>query len=368
MKTVLVSLGDRSYPIFIERGSLNSLGRLIRKRNISGNALVVSQKEVLDHYQKALHASLASQGFEPFYFVTPKVKSSEATKSQKVFLKLLKKIASVDGQNKSIFLIAFGGGVIGDLAGFAASVYRRGIPCVQVPTTLTAQVDSAIGGKTGIDLPEGKNLIGSIYQPALVVCDPDTLKSLPDRHWSDGFAEVIKYGVIKDPRLFGLLEKNGLEGIHKNRRQLEEIIHRCAGIKAKVVEQDEWDKKGVRVILNFGHTAGHAIEAAAKFSRGYTHGEAVAIGMLVACDIARKLEVLEDEALVSRIEKTLIKFNLPVFYKGLELEAILRAISYDKKQVNGANRFVLPVSLGKVKAVSDIPMNVVIQALERRKG
>ena len=229
-------------------------------------------------------------------------------------------------------------------------------------------MDSAIGGKTGIDLPEGKNLLGSIYQPAVVLSDITALNSLPSRHWSDGFAEVIKYGVIKDPLLFSLLEKNGKDKLRMNERLVEKVIFRCARIKAKIVQADELDKKGIRIILNFGHTAGHALEAASSYSRLYTHGEGVAIGMLVACDIAKEMGVLRDEKLTERLESTLMKFDLPLFYKGVSTDSILKAMGYDKKAVQGVNRFVLPVRLGKVTLVKDVPTPLIVNALEKRKG
>ncbi len=369
MSLVLVRLKERTYPVHVQRGLLPQLGSLIKKQGLmNGHALVVSQKQVTVYTETAVSESLAKEGFEFSFFTTPHAKSSEAAKSEAVFSKLVKRIASYDGKHKSIFLIALGGGVIGDLTGFAASVYRRGIPYIQIPTTLTAQVDSAIGGKTGIDLPEGKNLLGSIYQPKLVLMDSQLLDSLPERYWSDGFAEVIKYGIIKDPALFALLENEGKEGIKKTPRLLDKVIYRCARIKAKIVEKDEWDKKGVRMILNFGHTAGHAIEAASKFSRQYTHGEAVAIGMLVACDIAEKLGVLKERSLTERLEKTLMKFELPLFYRGLGIDMLLKAISYDKKSDGGSNRFVLPVASGKTSLVRDVPLSVITESLEKRKA
>ncbi len=364
-----VSLKERSYPIFIGKGLLKEAGRLIKNQALSkARAVVVSQKEIAQLYYNTLSESLLREGFESSLFLTPAAKSSEATKSQGVFWKLIKALASYDGKGRPLFLIALGGGVIGDITGFAAAVYRRGIPYIQIPTTLTAQVDSAIGGKTGIDLPEGKNLLGVIYQPRGVLSDTALLSSLPDRHWSDGFAEVIKYGVIKDTALFSLLETHGKEGLLKNPGLLEKVISRSARIKADVVRKDEFDKKDVRIILNFGHTAGHAIEAASRFSRQYTHGEAVAIGMLVACRLSQRLGILKDPALPGRLEKTLIKFNLPLFYKGLSLDTILKAIGYDKKREGGVNRFILPVGLGKVTVVKDIPPSLIIEALEARKG
>ncbi|MBI3252196.1 MAG: 3-dehydroquinate synthase [Candidatus Omnitrophica bacterium] len=370
MRALQVRLKDRSYPIFVGRDILSRAADVLNKVKISQkHAIVVSQKEIAAHCQWRLTDALAKGGVEAAFFLTPAAKSSEAAKSQGTYFKLIKQLALLDGKGRSVFLIALGGGVIGDLTGFAAAVYRRGIPYIQIPTTLTAQVDSAIGGKTGIDLPEGKNLLGAIYQPRAVLSDTALLDTLPDRHWSDGFAEVIKYGVIRDARLFSILEKNGKEGIRKNHRLLEKVILRCARIKARIVSEDEWDKKDIRIVLNFGHTAGHAIEAASRFSREVTHGQAVAVGMLIASDIADSLGVLKDKTLTGRLEKTLLKFDLPLFYKGLSTEALFRAMGYDKKKTDsGKNRFVLPVTIGKTAVVSDVPTDVLTKALEKRRN
>jgi len=369
VKAIHVSLKERSYPIYIGKDILARLSRLIKERHLeSHHVLIVTQKEIAVFYEALLKETLSKEGIDVSFFVTPFSKSSEASKSQNIYWRLIRQMAASSGKNRSLLLVALGGGVIGDLTGFAASVYRRGVPYLHVPTTLTAQVDSAIGGKTGIDLPEGKNLLGSIYQPVFVLSDLSLLNSLPDRHWSDGFAEVIKYGVIKDASLFSLLEKKGKEEIQASPRLLEEIIYRCARIKARIVEKDELDKKDLRIVLNFGHTAGHAIEAASGFSRQVTHGEAVSLGMLVACEIALKLGYLKDPELPKRLEKTLMKFKLPILYKNIKTEALLRSIGYDKKAVSGVNRFVLPITFGKTCLVTDVPASVIKEALERRKG
>lgn len=370
MHRAVVSLKERSYPILVGQDLLVSAGKLIRKHTSIRlkNALVVTQRNIAELYGSRLSDGLTREGFQPTFFITPDFKSSESAKSQAVWSKLIKEMAAQDGSNKSLFIVALGGGVIGDLAGFAASVYRRGIPIVQIPTTVTAQVDSAIGGKTGIDLPEGKNLLGSIYQPELVLSDVSLLGSLPDRHWSDGFAEVIKYGVIKDTPLFSLLEKTGLERLRKDPSLLGKVIYRCAKIKAHVVAKDEFDKKEVRIVLNFGHTAGHAIETASRFSRRYTHGEAVAVGMLVVCDIAAALDMLRDAELPRRLEAVLVKYGLPLYFKGIEPAAILAAMGYDKKAEGGVNRFILPEALGKTQVRRNIPGAIILEALQKRKG
>ena len=368
MRRVLVGLNNRSYPIYIGASLIAQAGALLKKAGLTKrHLLIVSQKQVAVYYEKPLRESLSREGFESSVFLTPVSKSSEASKTQQVWTRLIRELAGQDGKNRALAVVALGGGVIGDLAGFAAAVYRRGIPYVQVPTTLTAQVDSSIGGKTAIDLPEGKNLLGTIYQPAMVLADTTTLTSLPERHWSDGFAEVIKYGVIKDPALFRLLEKKGMEGIRREARVLEGVIARCAEIKAEVVAADELDRAGIRILLNFGHTAGHAIEAAAGYSGHYTHGEAVGVGMLIACDISGKMGVMKDRDLPVRIEKILIKFGLPTYTKGLSSDAVLKAMGYDKKSSNRTNRFVLPVQLGRMAVVGDIPESVILEGLEKRR-
>ncbi len=370
MRTLVLGLPERAYPIHVGGDVLAQLGSLLKTQNsfINRHLLVVSQKQILEYHQKSIANSLERAGFSFTFFTPPHTKSSEAAKTQKVWIGLIDAISALDGKNRSLALVALGGGVVGDLTGFAAGVYRRGIPYVQVPTTLTAQVDSSIGGKTGIDLPQGKNLLGVIYQPSMVCCDLSLLSSLPERHWSDGFAEVIKYGVIKDTRLFTMLEKETVDSIKQNPKLLQEVVIRCARIKAEIVEKDELDKKGLRIVLNFGHTAGHAIEAVSGYSGRYTHGEAVGIGMLVACDIAAKMGILKSRELPARLEKMLIRFRLPVRYKGLSEDDILTAIGYDKKSEQKTNRFVLPIELGKTTLQPDVPAQVIREALRSRKG
>jgi len=366
---VRLSDRERSYPVKIGEGLLATAASHIKAAAPAHRrALIVTQKAIAKLHLEGFVRSLAKENIEAIPFYTPEGKSSEAAKSQAVFLKLIRQIACLDGENRVPILIALGGGVIGDLTGFAAAVYRRGIPYIQVPTTLTAQTDSAIGGKTAIDLPEGKNLLGCVYQPRLVLADTSLLSTLPERFWSDGFAEIIKYGVIDDPRLFEELERKGRDAIRNNKRLLAEVIARCVRIKARCVEEDEFDKKGKRIILNFGHTAGHGIEAASQFSNNYTHGEAVGVGMLVACDLGVHTGVLKDPALTSRIEKLLIKFGLPVFFKGIQLSAVIKAMGYDKKGTGDKNRFVLPVSLGRVRVYEGVPASAIESSLEKRKA
>ncbi|MCX5713341.1 MAG: 3-dehydroquinate synthase, partial [Candidatus Omnitrophica bacterium] len=291
------------------------------------------------------------------------IPDSEKAKSLAQAWSLLEDIA-VFSKCRRVFIVAFGGGVAGDLAGFVASVFRRGIPYIQVPTTLLAQVDSSIGGKTAVDLETGKNMVGAFYQPRLVVSDTNFLKSLSARDRRSGLAEVIKYGVIKDRRLFSFLEGNLREVLELKDKALIFIVTRSSGIKAEIVSRDEKEDMGLRTILNFGHTIGHAIEAAGKFMR-YNHGEAISLGMLVAADISLDLKLIKLSDF-TRIQKLFKKSGLPVEIKGLKLNDIIKAHYHDKKFVGARNRFVLLEGIGKARLQDNVPEEIVRRAVERR--
>lgn len=361
MKKIRVNLGERSYDIVVGYNCLSSLGRVIKKLDIGRDALVVTNLTIFRLYGKKLKDSLERAGLSVRF---EKVPDGEKAKSQRQFINLAERIASFD-KKKGVFIVAFGGGVIGDLAGFIAAVYKRGIPYIQVPTTLLAQVDSAIGGKVAIDLSWGKNLIGAFYQPRLVFSDVALLNSLSLRQIRSGLAEIVKYGVIKDPRLFCYLEDNYSCLLKRNKSDLTEVILRSARIKARVIEKDERDTKARRIILNFGHTIGHAMETAAGYSRLISHGEAVAIGMLIASEIARELEMIAGSSL-QRIERLLQKFGLPTKTNRLYLSRILAAADHDKKIIRGKNRFVLPTRIGQVKAMQDVPLSLISGAIKKR--
>jgi 3-dehydroquinate synthase len=254
--------------------------------------------------------------------------------------------------------------VIGDLAGFVASTYRRGIPYVQVPTTLLAQVDSSIGGKTGVDLPEGKNLVGTFYQPRLVVSDVAALSSLPARQMRSGLAEVIKYGVLSGGGLFAFLEKHLQDVLRHDRASLEAVVGACARIKAGIVSRDEQEEKSLRTHLNFGHTIGHAIESAAGYRR-YTHGEAVALGMLCACDISRALGLTGADAGL-KVEGLIRQSGLPFVIEGLNASQIIAAHYHDKKFSGAENRFVLVRDIGRTAIVKNVPLPVIAAAVKNR--
>jgi len=265
---------------------------------------------------------------------------------------------------KTLFVIALGGGVIGDLAGFAAAIYKRGIPYLQIPTTLLAQVDSAIGGKTAIDLPVAKNLVGAFYQPKAVLSDISTLRSLPERELRNGLAEVIKYGVIKDSRLFEFIEKNYKKILRRDTQALSFIVARSSAIKARVVETDERDTTGARAILNYGHTFGHAIEAASEYGEGYYHGEAIAVGMIIAARLAVDLGLMKARD-ANRIEDLIRSVGLPTKIKKLPKARLYNAYLRDKKFIRGKSRLVLPTSIGSVKIVHAIPDHLILRSIAR---
>jgi 3-dehydroquinate synthase len=261
MKKIRLNLGKRSYDIVIGKGAIKSLGKKLKSLSLGPDAYILTNKLVKDKYGLLLKRVLLKEGFNCYFKL---VADSEKSKSISTAASVIRDIASRDFKKK-IFIIAFGGGVIGDLAGFVASVYKRGIPYVQVPTTLLAQVDSAIGGKTGVDLDSGKNLVGAFYQPKLVLSDTAFLKSLSLRQLKAGLSEVIKYALIADKRLFFLLRNNQKNILKCDMALMEKIVYTCSGIKAGLVNLDEKEARGKRTVLNFGHTLGHAIEAAGGF-------------------------------------------------------------------------------------------------------
>jgi len=357
---IKVNLGSRSYEILVGRGILAEAGKLIKKLKLGSDAIIITNPVIHSLYGSILTSSLKKSGIS---VKIEKVADSERAKSFDQFHKLINRISSYDVK-KTPFIIAFGGGVVGDLAGFVASVYKRGIPYIQIPTTLLAQVDSAIGGKVAIDLDCGKNLIGSFYQPRLVISDTSVLRSLKLRDVRCGLAEILKYGVIKDKELFALIEKNTDKLLRLDYDLIKEVIISCSKIKAGVVEKDEFDKKDERIILNFGHTIGHAIETASNYQDQYRHGEAVAIGMVAAAKIAYRQKILKSVVRLNRIESALIKLGLPIKFRKLNTDRIIKALFHDKKFVNAKPRFVLLNRIGKVSAYEGIPLKVIRTTIE----
>lgn len=349
MKIIRLRLKTRSYPIFIEQGLILKTGYLIRKLNMGKDALIITNNKLWKIFGKKIKDSLNGSGFSCKWYIVP---DSERAKSIKYCLSLIDKISEYD-KKKQPFLIALGGGVIGDLTGFIASIYKRGIPYVQIPTTLLAQIDSSIGGKTAIDLKVAKNLVGAFYQPKAVIIDPRLLKSLPQRQLKSGIAEAIKYAIIKDKLLFSFLKDNQRKIFSLNKKAIELIEERCINIKVSIVEKDEQEKKGIRTILNFGHTVGHAIESASSY-RNYSHGEAISMGMVCAAEIAYNLRLI-DQGELNEIINLIKLYKLPTQIKGINLIKIMAALARDKKFIQAKNRFVLPTSIGSMTISKDVP-------------
>ncbi|MDP1853863.1 MAG: 3-dehydroquinate synthase [Candidatus Omnitrophota bacterium] len=360
-KTISVNLGKRSYQIIIGNKITTSLAKHIKKLGLGNDAIIITNPRVKKIAGPQLISALKKSNISCVFQTVP---DSEKSKSQGIAFRLIDKISRY-ARLKQPFIIALGGGVVGDLAGFVASVYKRGIPYIQLPTTLLAQIDSSIGGKVGIDLTCGKNLVGAFYQPRLVFSDISFLQTLPKNEIRCGLAEAIKYGLIKDKALFEYLEKNYQKALGLDENCLEYIINKCVLIKAKIVGQDEKETKSIRTILNFGHTIGHAIEAAGGF-KAYSHGQAVGLGMLAAAEISSSLGLLYNpEKTLDRIKNLLRNIGLPVKIKGLNLEKIIKAHTFDKKFIQGRNRFVLMKQIGQTLIKQNIPSGLITSAVRK---
>ncbi len=363
MARITVRLKERSYNIIIDK-DLNNLSRQLKNIRLGTDAVVITNPRIRSLFQQKFKNSLKGSTLRLKFVLVP---DSEKAKSLGQANRLLKSISEIDGKGRRVCVIALGGGVVGDLAGFVASIYKRGIPYIQIPTTLLAQVDSSIGGKVAVDLPEGKNLVGAFCQPRLVYTDISFLKDLSERDFISGMAEVIKYGIIKDKALFEYLRRNRNAILKRHAETLFKIVRSCAKIKADIVSADERERKSLRTVLNLGHTVGHAIESACAYSKNYSHGEAIAIGMIAAARISNTLGYLSRDAL-AEIEETIEMFGLPACIKRVTTEKILKSLVYDKKFIHGVTRFVLPVSIGKVIIKEGIAESVIRGELERLTG
>ncbi|HOW97643.1 MAG TPA: 3-dehydroquinate synthase [Kiritimatiellia bacterium] len=345
---IKVDLGARSYEIRVGEGVLAQVGALCRELELGPSALVVSDEHVNPLYGPAVESSLRAAGFQVGRVAVP---AGESSKAEARLFRLYDE-ALDRGLDRRAFVVALGGGVVGDLAGYFAASYLRGIRYVQVPTSLLAMVDSSVGGKTGINLPRGKNLVGAFHQPVLVAADITTLRSLPPREYAAGLAEVVKYGVIRDAAFFARLEAN-LAGLRSGEPALlEDVIAHCCRIKAEVVRLDERERS-LRAILNFGHTLGHALEQVTGYGT-YLHGEAVSLGMAFAARLSTRLAGLPaDEA--ERIENLLRALGLPVDRPDLDWSAARRAMTLDKKTQDRVLKFVLADRIGAARPGVEAP-------------
>lgn len=346
MKTLRVELGERSYPIYIGAGMVENR-QLLQSIIPSRQVAIITNDVVGPLYQERLIHGLDSERIDVFT-----LPDGEKNKTLDTWARIHDFLAT-RRHNRSTTIVALGGGVIGDMAGFAAATWQRGVRFVQIPTTLLAQVDSSVGGKTGVNLPAGKNLVGAFYQPSAVLADTDFLTTLPNREYKAGLAEVLKYGVIADASLFGFLERNVDKILARETSVLTHCIERSCAIKAEVVAGDERED-GRRAILNFGHTFGHAIENVAGYGE-FLHGEAVGLGMVMAADLSMRLGHLDANS-ARRIKALVGAFGLPVSRPtdSITADAMRHAFGMDKKVMDGRVRFVLVTALGNVEIRDDV--------------
>ncbi|HXV27930.1 MAG TPA: 3-dehydroquinate synthase [bacterium] len=363
------SEGD--YPILIGSHLLNRAGSLLASHakgfetdRVKPKVMVVTQRPVARHHLKPVLDSFRQINMRAYTHFVP---NGEAAKSEGELFRLYRALVR-SGFERRDWLFALGGGVVGDLTGYAASTYLRGIPFANAGTTLLAQVDSSIGGKTGINLAQGKNLIGAFYPPRLVLSDLGALSTLPAKDFQSSMAEVVKYGIIRSPQLFRLLERDVKKLLARNRQILLAVVAQCAGIKAEVVSRDERETKGERMILNYGHTFGHGFEQAAGY-QNLSHGEAVSIGMVCAANLAVRLKSFSPDQ-AHRQSALLRQLGLPVSLKERHLSTakIFAAMSRDKKTKAGKPRFVLPVKIGQVRVREDVPLAEVRKIIREAGG
>lgn len=360
-----IDLKENSYDIIIEHGLLSNLGTLISQKFVKPKTFIVTDDNISVHWLEQTLESLSAQG------ISPKVLEVPAGENTKSFINLEKIIDQLleSKVDRGSLLIALGGGVIGDLAGFAGAVTLRGIKVVQVPTTLLSQVDSSVGGKTGINVRQGKNLVGSFYQPSLVAIDTQVLKTLPPRQLFAGYAEVVKYGLIKDCSFFDWLELNGKKVLEGDKLAQQFAIFTSCRIKAEIVEADE-KEQDLRAILNFGHTFGHALEAEAGYDGNLLHGEAVSIGMVMAIELSKNLGHLSGQD-AGRAVEYIRSIGLPTNINSIEgsnswhPDGLIQHMQHDKKVSNGQLRFVLIKGIGEAYLTADVEKKQVFGVLEK---
>lgn len=339
MVKLIINLGERSYPIYVTN-DYSGFGKSLAAAKITGKLVLVTDSNVDRHQAADCLSALAGAGYEVSKYV---LEAGEKSKNLETVKDIYKYLLNLKLDRNSA-IIALGGGVVGDVAGFVAATYLRGIHFIQVPTSLLAQADSSVGGKVGVDFEGSKNIIGAFYQPKLVYINVASLKTLPERELRSGLAEVIKHGIIADEDFFEYVDYNMRKIFTFDDEVLQYIARTNCSIKGKVVEADERES-GLRAILNFGHTIGHAVESVSNFK--YSHGECVSVGMAGAFRIARQLEMVDDK-LVEKVENTLMKAGLPVKMPGMDIDEVYRQMFHDKKIRNNKLLFILPKRIGEV--------------------
>ncbi|MGR6500593.1 3-dehydroquinate synthase [Shewanella sp. Koi 1] len=354
-KQIQVDLGERSYPIYIGQ-SLMSDGETLSRYLLKKRILIVTNETVAPLYLKQIQDTMASFGEVTSVILPDGEQFKDLTHLDSIFTALLQR-----NYGRDSVLVALGGGVIGDMTGFAAACYQRGVDFIQIPTTLLSQVDSSVGGKTAVNHPLGKNMIGAFYQPQIVIIDTECLQTLPAREFAAGMAEVIKYGIMWDGEFFQWLENN-VEALKSlDTQALVYAISRCCEIKADVVSQDETEQ-GVRALLNLGHTFGHAIEAEMGYGN-WLHGEAVAAGTVLAAQTAKSMGLI-DEPIVRRIVQLFHAFDLPVTApESMDFDSFIKHMRRDKKVLGGQIRLVLPTAIGRADVFSQVPESTLEQVI-----
>ncbi len=361
MQQVTVHLGPRSYTVHVGAGALDAAGPECARLRLSRRAAVVTQAPVRA-YAVRVADGLRRVGFDPLLLEVP---DGEPAKSLREAERLWDAFVA-HGLDRASPVVAVGGGVVGDLAGFAAAAYMRGLPVVQVPTTLLAQVDAAVGGKVAVNHVRGKNLIGAFHQPRLVLADPDPLRTLPEREYRAGLAEVVKTGAALNAALFERLEGSLAGLLARDPRLLESVVATCCAEKATIVEQDEREETGLRMVLNYGHTVAHALEALTGYRR-WLHGEAVAIGMAAAARLAVRLGAI-DAPTAGRQDALLGALGLPTRFAEPDPRAVADALRHDKKARDGRVPFVLLKALGRAEVCFDVPPDAVLDVLREIHG
>ncbi|ABK50111.1 MULTISPECIES: 3-dehydroquinate synthase [Shewanella] len=354
-KQIQVDLGERSYPIYIGQ-SLMSDGETLSRYLLKKRILIVTNETVAPLYLKQIQDTMASFGEVTSVILPDGEQFKDLTHLDSIFTALLQR-----NYGRDSVLVALGGGVIGDMTGFAAACYQRGVDFIQIPTTLLSQVDSSVGGKTAVNHPLGKNMIGAFYQPQIVIIDTECLQTLPAREFAAGMAEVIKYGIMWDAEFFQWLENNVQALKSLDTQALVYAISRCCEIKADVVSQDETEQ-GVRALLNLGHTFGHAIEAEMGYGN-WLHGEAVAAGTVLAAQTAKSMGLI-DESIVRRIVQLFHAFDLPVTApESMDFDSFIKHMRRDKKVLGGQIRLVLPTAIGRADVFSQVPESTLEQVI-----
>ena len=345
-----------NYPVWVGWGILDDIGKRTKEYLSPSCVYIITDESILEHARK-VQISMEKSGIASHVYIVP---PGESSKTLETVQQIYSWLAGRKAERRHL-IVAVGGGVIGDMAGFVAATYLRGMPFVQVPTTLLAMMDASIGGKVAVDLPQGKNLVGAFYQPKFVLSDVETLVSLPERELNSGWAEAIKHGLILDQDLLGIFENRVNEVRSLDRDIATEIIRKSVAIKANVVSRDERETLGIRILLNYGHTIGHAIESSTGYTK-YLHGEAVSLGMMAAAKIGQFVGVLREEEVI-RQEDVLKAYGLPVRAQGLDAKKIIEATTSDKKTSDGIVNWVLLKGLGNAVTNNEIPINYVLDAV-----